>query len=203
MNDIRRLAVASIALTGVLAIPVLAQDEADSRLLTSDDLLALKSVGGPQISPDRQWVAYTINTVDAEADDSSTQVYMVSRDGEEVLQMTSDDYSAGSPHWSPDGRYLGFIAAKGEGDDVKSQVWLLDRRGGESRQYTSVDQGVSDFSWSPDGEKMLLMIQDKSATQLAEEAAEEAGEEAKPLPYVIDRLQFKQDGMPYLDRSRT
>jgi dipeptidyl aminopeptidase/acylaminoacyl peptidase len=203
MIDIRRLAIAAVALASVLVVPAIAQDDANGRSITSDDLLALKSVGGPQISPDREWIAYTVNSVDVEEDDSSTQIYMVSRDGEDVVQLTSDDYSAGSPHWSPDGRYLGFIAAKGEGDDVKSQVWLLDRRGGESKQYTSVDQGVSDFSWSPDGEKMLLMIRDKTAADLAAEAAEEAGEEAKPLPYVIDRLQFKQDGVPYLDRSRT
>lgn len=198
-----RLAAAAIVLTGILALPVSAQDDADGRFITADDLLALKSVGAPQISPDREWIAYTVNTVDMEADDSSTQIYMASRDGEEVVQLTSDDYSAGSPQWSPDGRYLGFIAAKGEGDDVKSQVWLLDRRGGESKQHTSIDQGVSDFSWAPDGKKMLLMIRDKSAAELAAEAAEEAGEEAKPLPYVIDRLQFKEDGVPYLDRSRT
>ena len=71
------------------------------------------------------------------------------------------------------------------------------------KAYTAVDQGVRDYQWSPDGSKMLLMIRDKSASELAAEAAKEAGEEAKPLPYVIDRLQFKQDGVPYLDRSRT
>jgi dipeptidyl aminopeptidase/acylaminoacyl peptidase len=203
MIEFRGLGVAAIVLSGIMVAPAAAQDDAEGRLITTDDLLALKSVGAPQISPDREWIAYTVNTVDTEEDDSSTQIYMVSRDGEEVVQLTSDDYSAGSPQWSPDGRYLGFIAAKGEEDDVKSQVWLLDRRGGESRQYTSIDQGVSDFSWSPDGKKMLLMIRDKSAAELAAEAAEEAGEEAKPLPYVIDRLQFKEDGVPYLDRSRT
>lgn len=194
---------AAIVLSSVMITPALAQDDTGDRFITVDDLLALKSVGGPEISPDRQWVAYTVNAVDVEEDDSSTQIYMVSRDGTELVQLTSDDYSAGSPRWSPDDRYLGFIAAKGEDDDVKSQVWLLDRRGGDARQYTSIDQGVEDFSWSPDGTKMLLMIRDKSAADLAAEAAKEAGEEAKPLPYVIDRLQFKQDGVPYLDRSRT
>ncbi len=203
MFEFRRLAAAAIVLIGVMGVPVLAQENAGGRFITADDLLALKAVGAPQISPDREWIAYTVDTVDVEEDESSTQIYMVSRDGEDVVQLTSDDYSAGSPQWSPDGRYLGFVAAKGEDEDAKSQVWLLDRRGGEARQYTSVDQGVSEFAWSPDGKKMLLMIRDKSAADLAAEAAKEAGEEARPLPYVIDRLQFKEDGVPYLDRSRT
>jgi dipeptidyl aminopeptidase/acylaminoacyl peptidase len=180
------------------------QDENANGNLTPDDILSLKSVSDPQISPDGDWIAYAVESIDFEEDESSTQIFMVSSDGTEVVQLTSGDYSASNPRWSPDGRYLGFLAAKGdeEEEEAKTQVWTLDMRGGDARQYTAVDQGVGDFLWSPDGEKMLLVIKDKTAADLAEEAAKEAGEEAKPLPFVIDRLQFKRDGVPYLDRSR-
>jgi len=175
---------------------------ADERLLTIDDLLALKSVSDPQISSDGTWIAYTVESIDVEADTSSKQVFMVSIDDKEVVQLTGDDYSASTPRWSPDGRYLAFLAARGE-EDEKTQVWTLDRRGGDARAYTAVDQGVDDFAWSPDGKRMLLSIVDKNEAEIAADQAKEAGEEPKPLPYVIDRLQFKQDGVPYLDSSRT
>ncbi len=175
---------------------------ADDRLLTIDDLLALKSVSDPQISSDGTWIAYTVESIDVEADTSSKQVFMVSIDDKDVVQLTGDDYSASTPRWSPDGRYLAFLAARGE-EDEKTQVWTLDRRGGDARAYTAVDQGVDDFAWSPDGKRMLLSIVDKSEAEIAADQAKEAGEEPKPLPYVIDRLQFKQDGVPYLDSSRT
>lgn len=175
---------------------------ADDRLLTIDDLLALKSVSDPQLSSDGAWIAYTVESIDVEADTSSRQVFMASIDGKDVVQLTGDDYSASTPRWSPDGQYIAFLAAKG-GDDAKTQVWTLDRRGGDARAFTAVDQGVDNFAWSPDGERMLLSITDKSDAEVAAETAKEAGEEARPLPYVIDRLQFKQDGVPYLDNSRT
>jgi len=203
MNSMFRAVCAAGFLVLFSAGPAGAQNTSDLRVLTTDDLLALKSVADPQISPDREWIAYTVNTIDVAADDSSTQIYMVARNSGDVVQLTADDYSASTPRWSPDGRYLGFLAAKGDPEEAKTQVWTLDLRGGEAQQYSMVDQGVNDFSWAPDSKKMLLMITDKSAAQLAEDAANEAGEEAKPLPYVIDRLQFKQDGIPYLDRSRT
>ncbi len=203
MSSIRTAAATVTALLCAYAVMAGAQEMDEARALTADDLLALKDVSDPQISPDREWVAYAVERVDVEADESSTQIFMVSRDGSELVQLTADDYSASTPRWSPDGRYLGFLAAKGDEEEVKTQVWTLDRRGGEAKQYTSVDQGVRDFAWSPDGQKMLLMITDKSALELAAEAAEEAGAEARPLPYIIDRLQFKEDGVPYLDRSRT
>ena len=178
------------------------QDEERSGNLTVDDLMALQSVADPQISPQGDWIAYTVDSVDLEADESSTQIFMVSTDGSEVLQLTSSDYSASAPRWSPDGRRLGFLAAKGADEETKTQVWTLDLRGGDAQQHTTVTQGVGDFAWAPDGRKMLLSIRDKTAAELAQEAADEAGEEAKPLPFVIDRLQFKRDGVPYLDRSR-
>jgi dipeptidyl aminopeptidase/acylaminoacyl peptidase len=198
----QKLALAAIVL--FLSISVFAQEETQRRPLTIDDLLALKSVAEPAISPDGDWIAYTIESIDKEEDKSTTQIFMSSRDGNEVIQLTSEDYSASNPRWSPDGRYLGFLAARGEEEDkAKTQVWTLDMRGGDSRAYTTVDQGVRDFRWAPDGKGMLLLIRDKTATDLESEAAKKAGRETRPLPHVIDRLEFKQDGVPYLDRSRT
>lgn len=178
------------------------QEENSTGLLTAEDILSLKSVANPRISPKGEWIAYTVDSIDFEADESSTQIFMVSSDGNEVVPLTGSDYSASTPRWSPDGRYLGFLAAKGDDEEAKTQVWTLDMRGGDAQPYTAVAQGVGGFSWSPDGQKMLLVIRDKTAAELAKEAADEAGEEVKPLPYVIDRLQFKRDGVPYLDRSR-
>jgi len=196
-----RFACNAIAMT-ILVTTMSLEAFADDRLLTIDDLLALKSVSDPQLSSDGAWMAYTVESIDVEADTSSKQVFMASIDGKDVVQLTSDEYSASSPRWSPDGRYLAFLAAKGD-EDAKTQVWTLDRRGGDARAYTAVDQGIDDFAWSPDSKRMLLSIVDKSEAEIAAETAKEAGEEARPLPYVIDRLQFKRDGVPYLDSSRT
>lgn len=193
----------AILLLSLCSFPLLSQDNGERRSLTIDDLLAMKSVSDPDISPDGAWITYAVERVDQEKDESSTQIYMVSKNGNDVLQMTADDYSASSPRFSPDGSLLSFLAAKGDDEDAKTQVWTLDLRGGDARQYTDAEQEISDYAWSPDGRQMLLVMKDKSAADLAREQAKEAGEEPKPLPYVIDRLQFKRDGQPYLDRSRT
>lgn len=186
----------------LVSLPVSAQADSPQHL-SVDDVIALKSVSSPEISPTGDWIAFAVERNDLEADETSTQLFMVSRDGKELVQLTADDYAASGPRWSPDGRYLGFLAARGDEDDARTQVWTLDMRGGDAQAYTEVDQGVTEFRWSPDGRGMLLVIKDKTAADLAKEAAEEAGTEAKPPPYVIDRLQFKEDGVPYLDRSRT
>ncbi|KPJ87206.1 MAG: peptidase S9, partial [Gemmatimonas sp. SG8_17] len=93
------------------------------------------------------------------------------------------------------GKYLSFTAAKGEG---KTQVWTLNRLGGEAQQLTDVKQGITDYGWSPDGTRLLLSIRDSE-----EEEGEEEKEESKTRePWVIDRLQFKRDGVGYLTGNR-
>jgi len=53
------------------AVSVLNAEES-KKALTIDDLLKLKRVGNPQLSPEGQWVAYTITEVDLEKDKSET-----------------------------------------------------------------------------------------------------------------------------------
>ena len=154
-----------------------------------EDHFAVKSVGNPVISPDGQWVAYTVREQDFENKKSETRVWMVSAKGGEPIPMTQKGTSAGNPQWSPDGKYLSFSGSR---NGSKSQVWVLDRRGGEAQQVTHIEQGISGYSWSPDGSRLLLTIQDK-----------DPNESDDPRPYVIDRLQFKQDYVGYLNRLRT
>lgn len=193
------------ALGAVTSGSVLAQDKTDqpqSDQITIDDLMALKRVASPKISPDGQWVAYTVSSTDMKANKSSTRLWIVSKDGATTLPMTLKSGSVGNPQWSPDGQFLAFTASRG-GDDAKSQVWTLNMMGGEAEQYTNIDQGVSDYRWAPDGQSMVLIIKDKSQRQLAEEAAKKTGEKLPADPYVINRRQFKRDYVGYLDETRT
>ena len=57
--------------------------------LTLDDLAHMHDVRDPQCSPDGQWVAYTVSTIDVKEDKSNTHVWMVSFDGKRDRQVTS------------------------------------------------------------------------------------------------------------------
>jgi len=171
------------------------------RSLVVDDLFQLKRVQDPQLSPEGRWVAYTVTTTSLKEEKSETQVWMIPTAGGETIPMTAKGSSSSRPRWSPDGKYLAFLADRGS----KTQVWVLDRKGGEAQQLTSVKQGVQSYEWSPDGKRLLLSIRDPKP----EEVEEPEGQPAPPAkpktqpPWVIDRLQFKQDYVGYLDRRRT
>lgn len=176
---------------------------AAARPFTIDDALGVKAVADPRISPDGKWVAYVVEENDLDTDEQRSRIYMTSIDGAETIAMTGETYSAYEPRWTPDGKRLSFIAARDDLDEsAASQVYTLDLRGGEAAAYTNVPQGVDEHAWSPAGGRLLLAIRDESAAQKAARLARENGESEPLLPVVIDRLQFKEDGVGYLDRSR-
>lgn len=174
------------------------------RDLKIDDLFRIKDVGGAQVSPEGKWLAYSAGTMGLKEDKSETRIWMVPMAGGDPIPMTAKGSSASRPRWSPDGKSLAFLAARGES---KTQVWLLDRNGGDSQQLTEVRQGVQSYDWSPDGRRLLLLIQDPAPEDLAAAKDEDQGvKPARPRtqpPWVIDRLQTKQDYTGYLDHRRT
>src|SRR5215475_14368519 len=101
----RKLAQFSFALLLFVASTSFAEAQT-KRPIAIDDIYRMQRVGGPQMSPEGNWVAYSVTTIDKEADKRRTQLWMVSWDGTQDLQLTFGKHSSGSPKWSPDGRYL-------------------------------------------------------------------------------------------------
>ncbi|HLJ75060.1 MAG TPA: S9 family peptidase, partial [Thermoanaerobaculia bacterium] len=170
-----------------------------ARPLTVDDFAKLRTVSDPQVSPDGKWIAYTVGTVDLEKDKRDSDLWMVSWDGSQRIRLTATpETSESSPRWSPDGRYLAFLAARGDEEEKKlgSQVWLLDRRGGEAQKLTDIKGGVAEFSWSPDSKRLVLAVNDYDPNSDPEK--KEGWKRKTKPPIVIDRYHFKEDREGYL-----
>jgi dipeptidyl aminopeptidase/acylaminoacyl peptidase len=189
-----------------------------SRNLEPEDYFRIKYLGGPQISPDGDEIAYTVSQYDEEMKESSSQVWTVSFDGSRRRLMTSADQSSSEPRYSPDGKYLAFTSAR---DDGETQIWLLPRRGGEARPATEVEQGVGatvflegaassagDYAWSPDSTRILMVLkdpkpeEDRSDNGDDDTDKDEEEDEEVAKPWVINRRQFKLDYEGYLDNRR-
>ena len=168
----------------------------ERRALTADDINALHEVDDPQVSPDGDWVAYTVRTADLVKDKRITHIWMANWDGRRTLQLTQSEHSEHTPRWSPDGKYLSFLTARGD-DEEPEQVWLLDRAGGEASPLTGFNGEVVDYAWSPDGQKLALIVADEDPHR------KKKGEEDKTPPsIVIDRYYFKEDKTGYLGNER-
>jgi len=148
----------SLLLLGFVAVPGLALAQAGAaKVPTIDDLLNLRTLGGPQVSPDGAFVAYTVSSTDWKQDAFVTQVWLVHVASGRTLQMTRGDKSCSNPAWSPDGAWLAFTSSR-VGD--KNQVFAMRPDGGEAIQLTNAENGVGGFAWSDDGRQIAFTTSD-------------------------------------------
>lgn len=170
--------------------------QASKEAITIEQLLQVEHISDFKISPDEKWIAYTISETDLKKDKRVKHIYIIPISGGKPIAITGKDYDASQPRWSPDNQYLSFLASKDK--EEKTQVWLSNRSGGDAEVLTKIPQGVTSHEWSPSGDHLLLVLTDPRP----EELTLDKEDDKKAKPYVIDRRQFKQDYVGYLDRYR-
>ena len=164
------------------------------RWIRPNDVYRLNTISGPKISPEGNWILYAHSTVDSAKDKYQSKLYMVRNDGKETVSLTEQTKSFSGANWSPDGKYISFMAS-GKEEKEGSQLYLLDRRGGEAKQQTHIKGEIRGYQWFPDGKKILLTIKEFNYADTAKSNVRN--------PYEIDRYQFKADNEGYLDNRKT
>jgi dipeptidyl aminopeptidase/acylaminoacyl peptidase len=190
------------------------------RPLTPADILRIATVSDPQISPNGDWVVYTVSTT--EGDQNLSTLWLV-RAGERLSaipptsrqpeqrrnwdlprnparQLLPPGWSAANPRWSPDGRNIAFLSTH----EGQHGIWVTspDRR---IPRFVAAVRDTNFFityagesmAWSPDS-KLIAFI---SATEeLDRDSPDSASKNDDPR--VIDRIQYKSR-TSFSDRLRT
>jgi dipeptidyl aminopeptidase/acylaminoacyl peptidase len=134
------------------------QAAAGKRPFTFEDMMSLKRVGEPSISPSGKWVAFSAVDVDLEQNTRTPHLWIVPLAGGEARQLTSQKAGEERPRWSPKGDQLLFLSPQ----DGVPQVWVqafdssTGRLTGEPRKVTSISTGASGALWSPDGKNIVF-----------------------------------------------
>lgn len=156
-------------LAALCALPRLSASEAATSADVRD-VLSVPVVSGPRLSPDGVALLFTRQTADWSGNRFDTEIY-ISREGETPAPLTNNpDGSSTDPRWSPDGRYVGYLADRGRG----MQVYRQSVRDGDIEQVTAWPGGLLSFEWSPDGRHMALLIVNPNDAAIAQRDAEYA-----------------------------
>ena len=143
----KRCLKAALALAALLATPLAA---AEPRPLKVDDIFSLKTVGDPRVSPDGQWVAYTVRTLDAKeqkmlAENPSyfAEIYIMRADGSGQTRLTREPGYDGGPFFTPDGSRI--LWRRFDEPGLIANVWTMKLDGTDAKQLTD----FGSMSWAP------------------------------------------------------
>src|SRR5471032_236014 len=117
---------------------------------TVDQILSLKRVGSPAISPDGRSIAYTVRETNWDDNSYDTAIWMADAATGATRRITNARKSSQSPAWSPDGSKLAFVSDRTD----KRQIYLINPQAGEAEALTTLEDGVGSFEWAPDGKSI-------------------------------------------------
>jgi dipeptidyl aminopeptidase/acylaminoacyl peptidase len=142
-----------------------------ARAVTFEDLLHMRRVSDAAISPDGTSVLYAVrqwetSPRDAQKKESRSQIWRVGTSGTGATPLTFDPAGASAPEWSPDGRFISFLSARGGGEQPAPQVWIMRADGGEPSKVTDAKDGVMSYAWSPDGRQIAYVSRDPEAADV-------------------------------------
>src|ERR1700730_10535916 len=154
-----------LAIVSAMAILLMAGDfvqlsaqPAAKKPFTFEDMMSLKRIGGPVISPDGKWVLFAAVDVDLKENKRTSHLWVVPVAGGVARQLPPTPAGDSGGRWSPDGKsYLYLSAAEGG-----SQIWLSGfdpasgMPSGAPKKITSISTEADGAVWSPDGKNIVF-----------------------------------------------
>jgi dipeptidyl aminopeptidase/acylaminoacyl peptidase len=184
--------------------------------VTPDDIVNLRQVTDPQVSPAGDAVAYVVETPVRAGEHKNAHIWLVPSDGSALGRpFIAGGLSDTSPRWSPDGSRIAFLSERprslygqshpsfhfkaiqaGDRKDLESkdtdppapQIWAIPLNGGEAVPLTDIHGGVKSFKWSKDGSAIAFVRKDQDTKEELDRKEKKEDQTVVDHDYKFDRL---------------
>ncbi|HET7873819.1 MAG TPA: S9 family peptidase [Terriglobales bacterium] len=162
---------------------------------TFEDMMALRRISGPVISPDGQWVLFSAVDVDLVANKKTPHLWVVRLSGGEAKLLTNDPAGEDRGRWSPDGKRFLFLSARGG----SQQVWVAEfdpaavAVTGTPKAITNISTEADGPIWSPDGKNIVFTseVYPGCRDDLCNKSSDEARANSKIKAQIYTRLFYR------------
>jgi len=170
------------ALTSFASIATAQED----RRFTIEDMMKVRRVADPRVSPDGKSLAFIIGDVDFDGNRVVNQIYLMPlAGGAEIKRLTSGDRSSSAPRWSPDGKKIAYVTG--------GHIWVMDSDGDDKKQVTRISTGASAPVWSPDGKWIAFTseVYPDCKDDECNKRKDDAAEASKVKAHITERLLYR------------
>ncbi len=139
------------SLTFALLLAVASISSAQQHPFNVHDLVAMQRVADPQPSPDGSRAAFTVTTMDLEANKGLRDVWIAATDGSGAHRLTTDAANDWSARWQND-ETLYFLSSR----SGSAQVWRWSFVKNEAEQVTDLPLDVDSLVVGPGGRALYV-----------------------------------------------
>ncbi|HWS18707.1 MAG TPA: S9 family peptidase [Candidatus Elarobacter sp.] len=136
----------------------LSAQPAGKKPFTFEDMMSLKRIGGPVISPDGKWVLFAAVDVDLKENKRTSHLWLVPVAGGIARQLPPTQAGESGGRWSPDGKSYLYLSSTEGG----AQIWISGfdptsgTPSGAPKKITSISTEADGAIWSPDGKNIVF-----------------------------------------------
>ena len=166
------------------------------RPFTFEDMMQLKRIGEPIVSPDGKWVAFSAVDVNLEQNTKTPHLWIVPIAGGDSRRLTpADGKGEDRIRFAPDGKRILFESSR----DGESQIYVqgfdtaTGKLTGEARKVTSISTEASGGTWSPDGKWILFVssVYPDCTDDACNKAKDEEKAKSKVKAKIFTQLMFR------------
>ncbi len=177
-------AVPAMAETATASAPAASAQAGNA--FTYRDMIPANRLGDPQVSPDGEWVVYSLTTTDVANNRRSSSLYIQSLKSEgEARRLPISEGGANTARWGKDGT-LYFLSSRGG----SSQVWASADRGETASVITNLPTDVNAYRVNAQGDAVAVSLAVYPDAENLQASVARAAQEAerKSTGKVYDRM---------------
>lgn len=120
--------------------------------MSIDDLLDLKRIGNPEISPDKKLIVYDVNTISIKENKGNKNIVIGSVENHIAKEIANGVYNEFGAKFIENGTKIIYLSSEKNG----VQLYTMNTDGSNKQQVSDIENGINEYCISADGKKIAF-----------------------------------------------